>query len=130
MALTEKQQTFGYYFGLLSGTASIAGFAYLVYKLANGKPMKADEVAGIAGIGRLKRKGRVSDSSVAKGMKALGTSAKACRITPALLREGMEVEREHADVTGLDEVQTARIAAAHLCEKRDYYSLLKKYVEG
>jgi GNAT superfamily N-acetyltransferase len=46
-----------------------------------------------------------------------------------LLREGMAVEREHADLTRRDAIQTARIALAHLRERRDYYKRLKQYVE-
>jgi hypothetical protein len=46
-----------------------------------------------------------------------------------LLREGMAVEREHADVTKRDALLTAKIALAHLRERRDYYKRLKQYVE-
>lgn len=42
---------------------------------------------------------------------------------------GMEVELEHSDVTNGDVTLTAKIAAAHLREVPDYYTLLKKYVE-
>lgn len=42
---------------------------------------------------------------------------------------GMNIEREHADVTGCCPVPTARIAAAHLRERLDYYRLLARYVE-
>lgn len=38
--------------------------------------------------------------------------------------EGLKVEMEHKDVTGGDLVLTAKIAAAHLREKPNYYSLL------
>lgn len=51
-----------------------------------------------------------------------GISAKA-------LFEGMMVEQEHGDLTGGDPVITAMIALSHLKEKRNYYKLLKKYVE-
>lgn len=47
----------------------------------------------------------------------------------AALREGMKVELEHRDVTKGAIEKTARIAAAHICERRDYYKRLKKYVE-
>jgi hypothetical protein len=43
--------------------------------------------------------------------------------------DGMLVELEHTDVTGGDPVQTAKIVLAHLKERPDYYSRLKKYVE-
>ena len=42
---------------------------------------------------------------------------------------GMNVELEHQDVTEGSLVKTAMIAAAHLKEIPNYYSLLKKYVE-
>ena len=42
---------------------------------------------------------------------------------------GMNVEMEHQDVTNGNVVKTAKIAAAHLTEKPNYYTLLKKYVE-
>lgn len=40
--------------------------------------------------------------------------------------EGMNVEMEHKDVTGGDLEKTAMIAAAHLRELPNYYTLLKK----
>lgn len=46
------------------------------------------------------------------------------------LLEGMNVEREHSDLVGCDPVKTAKIAAAHLRERRDYYPRLKRFVEG
>lgn len=42
---------------------------------------------------------------------------------------GMDVEKEHDDVTHGDKLKTAKIAAAHLKERPDYYKKLKKYVE-
>ena len=45
------------------------------------------------------------------------------------LRQGMEVELEHKDVTGGDLKKTAMIALVHLKENPDYYKLLKRYVE-
>lgn len=42
---------------------------------------------------------------------------------------GMNVELEHRDVTGGSLLKTAMIAAAHLRENPNYYTLLKKYVE-
>jgi len=38
----------------------------------------------------------------------------------------MEVELEHRDVTHGRYDLTARIAAAHLCERLDYYKLLRQ----
>lgn len=43
---------------------------------------------------------------------------------------GLDVEKEHGDVTKGDPVKIAKIAAAHLKEKPNYYKLLKKYVEN
>lgn len=49
---------------------------------------------------------------------------------------GINVELEHGkrdletNVTDDDGLTTGKIALAHLKEKRDYYTLLKKYVEG
>jgi hypothetical protein len=42
---------------------------------------------------------------------------------------GMNVELEHQDVTEGSLVKTAMIAAAHLREVPNYYTLLKQYVE-
>ncbi len=42
---------------------------------------------------------------------------------------GINVELEHQDVTEGSLVKTAMIAAAHLKEVPNYYTLLKKYVE-
>lgn len=48
---------------------------------------------------------------------------------PEEFHKGMNVEMEHQDVTNGNVVTTAKIAAAHLTEKPNYYTLLKKYVE-
>lgn len=42
------------------------------------------------------------------------------------LLEGMNVEREHADVTKCSPLLSAKIAAAHLREREDYYQRLRK----
>ena len=42
---------------------------------------------------------------------------------------GMEIEKEHANITHGDKMKTAKIAHAHLKERPDYYKRLKKYVE-
>ncbi len=55
--------------------------------------------------------------------KKLGVS-----YSPGLLK-GMKIEREHRDVFGCDPVMAARIAIAHLRERRDYYDRIEKYVE-
>lgn len=80
-------------------------------------------------LGRLPKKGRILASQVRSAMRSLGRKVQKCQITPALLREGMEVEREHADVTHLGVKTTAKVAAAHLCERLDYYKRIKRYVE-
>jgi GNAT superfamily N-acetyltransferase len=82
-----------------------------------------------SGFGRLPKKGRIPAAQVQRAMKSLGAKVQKCKITPALLREGMEVEREHRDVTHLNVGTTARIAASHICERRDYYKRIKRYVE-
>ena len=46
-------------------------------------------------------------------------------LIPEEFYAGMESEKEHADVTGGDLVQTAKIALAHLKEDRRYYSKLQ-----
>ena len=45
------------------------------------------------------------------------------------LLDGMNIEREHADVTECSPLLSAKIAAAHLRERDDYYVRLKRYVE-
>lgn len=52
-----------------------------------------------------------------------------CSYTLADLREGMNVEREHSDLIGCSPTKAARIAHAHLCERRDYYQRLERFVE-
>jgi hypothetical protein len=79
--------------------------------------------------GRLPAHGRISMAQVQRAMKMLGRKVQKCRITPAALREGMEVEREHRDVSHLAVGVTAKIVASHLCERRDYYKRIKRYVE-
>lgn len=45
------------------------------------------------------------------------------------LLEGMNVEREHRDVTHCSPTLSAKIALAHLRERPDYYRRLKRFVE-
>lgn len=111
--------------------ASIAAFSYLLLHLPRRK-RSGSIVAGLAGTllsGSLPKRGPLPASAVAYAMKKLQRQVKKCRITPDLMREGMEVEREHQDVTRGGIERTARIATAHLCERKDYYQRLKKYVE-
>lgn len=42
---------------------------------------------------------------------------------------GLDVEKEHDDVTKKNKVKRAKIVAAHLKEVPNYYRKLKKYVE-
>ena len=41
------------------------------------------------------------------------------------VKDGMNVELEHSDITGGDPILTCRIALAHLRENPNYYKLLK-----
>lgn len=77
----------------------------------------------------LPTKGRIPVATAKRAMQKLPAKTKKCGFTPAELREGMEVEREHRDVTKGRVGTTAKIAASHLCEDRRYYKKLKKYVE-
>lgn len=61
--------------------------------------------------------------------RALGIRFDRERFTARDLAIGMNVEREHYDVTDCNPVTTARIALVHLRERPDYYSRLKRYVE-
>jgi len=45
------------------------------------------------------------------------------------LNMGMEVEKEHDDLTGGDKKKTKMIVDAHLKEDKKYYSKLKKMEE-
>lgn len=80
---------------------------------------------------RLPARGPVSRRTAKQVLKALRKHVRGCRIDLDEFRVGLEVEREHRDLTRLDALQTGRIAAAHLCEKsgRGYYERLKRYVE-
>lgn len=84
---------------------------------------------GAAPLGRLPARGRIPLATAVRALEALPAKTRACRITPEALRRGMEVEREHRDVTGGAVGRTARIAAAHLCERSDYYERLERFVE-
>jgi hypothetical protein len=77
----------------------------------------------------LPKKGRIPLATAKRALKKLPAKTRACRITPEALREGMEIEREHRDVTKGAVLKTAKIAAAHICERPDYYKRIKRYVE-
>jgi hypothetical protein len=81
------------------------------------------------GLKGLPKKGRIPLATVKRVMKKMPRKVSSCKITPAALREGMEIEREHRDVTRGSVLMTAKIAASHLCEDTRYYKKLKKYVE-
>lgn len=52
------------------------------------------------------------------------------RVPVRILRQGMNVEREHADIGSCHSpTMAARIAMAHLRERGDYYARLKRFVE-
>lgn len=76
----------------------------------------------------LPKKGRVSLDVARRAFKRLPAKTRACGFTVAQLREGMEIEREHRDVTKGGSLATAKIAAAHLCEfpRGGYYPGLKR----
>lgn len=77
----------------------------------------------------LPTKGRIPLATAKRALSRLPKKTKACGFTASELREGMEIEREHRDVTQGAVGTTAKIAAAHLCERLDYYKRIKKYVE-
>jgi hypothetical protein len=77
----------------------------------------------------LPKSGRIPLDTAKRAMKRLPAKTRACGFSPAALREGMEIEREHRDVTKGRVLDTAKVAAAHLCERPDYYKRLKRYVE-
>ena len=104
--------------------ASIAAFGYLLLHL----PRRSRSPV-VAGIGALPKHGTIPASSVDYAMRKLAKQVKKCGITKAQMREGMSIEREHGDVTKRGVERTARIAAAHICERPDYYKRLKRYVE-
>ena len=79
-------------------------------------------------LGKLPKKGRIPLAVVKRAAAKLPKWTRKCGFTLTQLREGMEVEREHSDVTKRGAFKTAQIAAAHLCEfpKGGYYPGLKK----
>lgn len=75
---------------------------------------------GHVGSGNMKVSKEISDAI----LKKMGY-----KFNPEEFHMGINVEMEHQDVTNGNIVKTAKIAAAHLTEKPNYYTLLKKYVE-
>lgn len=106
--------------------ASLAALGYLLLHL----PKRGKRVA-VAGLRGLPTKGPVPLKTAKRALKRLPKKAQACRgMTASALREGMEIEREHRDITKGRVGQTAKIAAAHICERPDYYSRIKRFVEA
>lgn len=102
--------------------ASLAALGYLLTHL----PRRGERGTPVAG---LPMKGRIPMKTAARALRKLPKKYQKCGITPALLREGMEVEREHSYTTKGAVGATARVTADHLCEQLSYYKKLKKYVE-
>jgi hypothetical protein len=96
---------------------------------AVGKALWRERLEGLSRLGALPKSGRIPLDTAKRVLKRLPAKTRACGITPAALREGMEIEREHRDVTKGGVLATAKIAASHLCERSDYYKRIKKYVE-
>lgn len=80
-------------------------------------------------LGALPTKGPLPMDVAKRALVRLPKKLRSCVPTPEALREGMEVEREHRNVTKGAVGTTAKIAATHLCERGDYYRRLKRYVE-
>lgn len=88
---------------------------------------REEQGAALDGLGRLTR--TIPASALDYATKKLQRKMKACGVSKTALRTGMKVELEHKDVTRGGIEKTARIALTHLCERKDYYQRLKKYVE-
>lgn len=71
---------------------------------------------------------QITRSQAKAAFLKLPHSQQKCAFTTDELQEGMQVEYEHWNVTHGSLRKTAMIAAAHLCERRDYYTRLKRYV--
>jgi hypothetical protein len=76
----------------------------------------------------LPKTGRIPLATAKRALARLPAKVRACGFTAEQLREGMQVEREHADLTRGGVLKTAKIAAAHLCEfpRGGYYPGLKR----
>lgn len=109
----------GYTFKSLLGPTLFVAAAYW-YGQSVGRRDRRPPLSG------LPRKGRVPMATVRRAMRKMPRKVIQCHITATALREGMEVEREHRDLTRGGALATAKIAAAHLCERAGYYRKLKK----
>lgn len=68
--------------------------------------------------------------TLAQARRAAKKLRGASRFPVRALRQGMNVEREHADIGSCHSpTMAARIALAHLKERPDYYARLRRYVE-
>lgn len=68
--------------------------------------------------------------TLAQAARAKAKLRHAARVPTRDLLEGMNVEREHADLGACHSpTLAARIALAHLRERPDYYRRLARYVE-
>jgi hypothetical protein len=111
-----------HWLNVAGSVASLTALGYLLLHL----PRKGESRVTVAG---LPAHGRIPVGTAKRALKKLPRRYQSCGITPAELREGMEVEREHRGVTKGRVGDTARVAADHLCERRDYYKRIKKFVE-
>ena len=103
--------------------ASLIALGYVWHLF--GAESRRDRPAGLT-IAGLPKTGRISLATAKKALRLLPPGYGDCGITAKALREGMEVEREHRDVTKGGLKKTALIAAAHLCESARYYEELER----
>lgn len=93
-------------------------------------------IAGLVGIAlvgiatRWPKMCRYTLAHAREAVLALGVDLDREKFSLHDLKVGMNVEREHFDVTKCKPILSARIALAHLRERPDYYVRLKKYVDG
>lgn len=90
-------------------------------------------LAGLAFIGAATHLGGCGPFRMAHALRAgekLRVNWSRVSFTPRDLAVGMNVEREHRNITHCSPTMSAKIALAHLYERPDYYKLLKRHVEG
>ena len=73
--------------------------------------------------------GRFTKAHALRAAHKLRVNWSKVRFTPADLAHGMNVEREHRNITGCSPTMSAKIALAHFRERPDYYRRLSRYVE-
>lgn len=64
--------------------------------------------------------------TLAQAKRAQAKLRGAAHFPARVLLEGMNIEREHRDVTRCSATMSARIALAHLRERPDYYTRLRR----